>query len=1045
MASTRGSRSPPGNKRSTKAVQRPQQQDEGQSQLAGVKAGKESMPAADAAQPVQSPQSPSMNVAAAPSAAAEALQATAAHASATAPTSNGTSTPVGAGGVALPVTSSGSGIGAPPAVEARVPDPEDQGWVVLPPPPPPPSLASTTATDDVPPAAAAVVSLTPPGSKRGRGRKKEEIAATGSSTSRNDGCMSEADVAERVFGLLLDKLRAYRYKSEESGSLWKQISSVLEFCPDRQADPEYYQKIERPISLSSIETRVKAREYADGAAFEQDMMQLFENVRSLFDARTDIYGEMLVLQRFYQELVTWRKGSNLAEVEAHIDAVASAGMDDRTFFCTVPVGPGYATQPPPGFGEGMGAELLPSTTAQAVLASRISARDKVLYEHAVFKGHTFRAGDWVHMINPSEPAKPIIGQVFKAFQRHDQPGQYHLTVCWYYRPEDTVHPPSRQFFENEVFKTGIMVDHRIQDVLEKTCVMFYTRYIRGRPVPEPRPRSDKSSGASRSSTEPYVTESRYNEQQRIFNKIKSWNSCVPEEVRKTEMPMVLFDKPMPAPPRFDSPFLASSRKPGVPPAKGPGLLCREEDVKKPGAVAAGGGNGEHEFPDLFKVASGHGAAAGAAASGEENGDSTSRKRKRERERERREAKRARELQMQQQQMQMPHLSSGGMDVVHGLQAQQQQLHHADTPAAHAKIYRDLAGQLAHRIGPQAAGHVEALLTGPQGMGIDLRQLAHSLGPSADVQLLAHLRDAASRAGLINSAASLPGHPHVHVHGHPPSATGTLGVSGLSASDVYAAAAAPAMPSNSAGPGAVAVDGLGLDASVMSAMHGSEAFFDSISVEARALFARDPVTDQPLWFAGAPLDVGVNAAAAVPVDQLLRSPTPSLEYVYHHAIRESAATSSQGNASSPLTPSSLSESGEWGDDAYGIRFASFSGSGGTGSMLPLSPATTAFSLHEGDASAAFSTPDDVDQLLKYADAHVAADGPSIHVQHALKGLSHKQQQHHQHHAFTAAALTPGAPSEHEHAFGTPDLFQSDFSKIYDGAHYTPLSAFLGVED
>lgn len=37
-------------------------------------------------------------------------------------------------------------------------------------------------------------------------------------------------------------------------------------------------------------------------------------------------------------------------------------------------------------------------------------------------------------------------------------GQLGVTVCWYYRPEQTIHPPHRQFWEGEVFKTSIVFD-----------------------------------------------------------------------------------------------------------------------------------------------------------------------------------------------------------------------------------------------------------------------------------------------------------------------------------------------------------------------------------------------------------------------------------------------------------------------------------------------------------------------------------------------------------------------------------------------------------
>jgi chromatin structure-remodeling complex subunit RSC1/2 len=41
----------------------------------------------------------------------------------------------------------------------------------------------------------------------------------------------------------------------------------------------------------------------------------------------------------------------------------------------------------------------------------------------------------VHLINPDDAAKPIIGQVFKSFVPTKGYKTHHLTVCWYFRPE----------------------------------------------------------------------------------------------------------------------------------------------------------------------------------------------------------------------------------------------------------------------------------------------------------------------------------------------------------------------------------------------------------------------------------------------------------------------------------------------------------------------------------------------------------------------------------------------------------------------------------
>jgi chromatin structure-remodeling complex subunit RSC1/2 len=106
-----------------------------------------------------------------------------------------------------------------------------------------------------------------------------------------------------------------------------------------------------------------------------------------------------------------------------------------------------------------------------------------------------------------------------------------VNACWYYRPEQTVHRFDKHFFENEVVKTGQYRDHRIDDVEDRCFVMFITRYPRGRPRGLPM---DKSV---------YVCKARYNEEKFKFNEIKTWTSCLPDEVRDKDYEMDLFDVP----------------------------------------------------------------------------------------------------------------------------------------------------------------------------------------------------------------------------------------------------------------------------------------------------------------------------------------------------------------------------------------------------------------------------------------------------------------------------------------------------------------------
>ena len=126
-------------------------------------------------------------------------------------------------------------------------------------------------------------------------------------------------------------------------------------------------------------------------------------------------------------------------------------------------------------------------------------------------------------------SKPIVAQIYRTWS--DTAGQKWVNACWYYRPEQTVHRFDKHFYENEVVKTGQYRDHRIEDIEDRCFVMFFTRYPRGRPRGVP---ADKSV---------YVCKARYNEEKFKFHDIKTWTSCLPDEVRDKDYEMDLFDVP----------------------------------------------------------------------------------------------------------------------------------------------------------------------------------------------------------------------------------------------------------------------------------------------------------------------------------------------------------------------------------------------------------------------------------------------------------------------------------------------------------------------
>ena len=142
-------------------------------------------------------------------------------------------------------------------------------------------------------------------------------------------------------------------------------------------------------------------------------------------------------------------------------------------------------------------------------------------------GEMWKVGDWVHIQNPNDVTKPTVAQLYRTWQ--DSDGETWVNACWYYRPEQTVHHFEKHFFPQEVVKTGHYRDHRIDEIVDRCFVMFVTRYGRGRP---------RGFGSGK---EIYICESRYNEEKYKMNKIKTWASCLPDEVRDKDYEMDLFD------------------------------------------------------------------------------------------------------------------------------------------------------------------------------------------------------------------------------------------------------------------------------------------------------------------------------------------------------------------------------------------------------------------------------------------------------------------------------------------------------------------------
>ncbi|CAI5758972.1 unnamed protein product [Candida verbasci] len=258
------------------------------------------------------------------------------------------------------------------------------------------------------------------------------------------------------------------------------LTKHFEKLPDIKMYPDYFQIIQNPISLAEIRIKVRSRKYHSVEEFINDLDLMFANSQQYF--QNDPYSEeSLDYQQFKKE--------------AHMVIQTELSKSDKEII------------------------LATSSSSDGVLRFPLETLE--------VNGYSYKIGDWVLMKNPADPERPIVGQIFRMWSTED--GKRYCNMCWYYRPEQTCHAVDRLFFQNEVCKTGQYRDHLVDDVVGPCYVLFLTRYQKG----------DLPEGVIPRDAPWFICEFRYNETSHVFNRIRTWKACLPDEVRDDpEQPLV---------------------------------------------------------------------------------------------------------------------------------------------------------------------------------------------------------------------------------------------------------------------------------------------------------------------------------------------------------------------------------------------------------------------------------------------------------------------------------------------------------------------------
>ncbi|KAJ1966146.1 hypothetical protein IWQ62_002500 [Dispira parvispora] len=213
-----------------------------------------------------------------------------------------------------------------------------------------------------------------------------------------------------------------------------------------------------------------------------------------------------------------------SQVDSHASESANAQNTDSPPMRTRtrrghPTTPTRDATPPPTKRAGRGRP--PGSGKKTHMDAKV-AKETVYLDKVTVNGRTVGIGDFIHAVNDADETVPHVAQINDI--RMGPENEPELDVCWYVHPMQTVHVPSRTFYENEVFRTqGVNHPLPLSQALDQCYVLPLANYTRGRPA-------DMAPGAK-----VYVCEHRYTEVGHTFKRIKDWKSTLPVKVRHTKV------------------------------------------------------------------------------------------------------------------------------------------------------------------------------------------------------------------------------------------------------------------------------------------------------------------------------------------------------------------------------------------------------------------------------------------------------------------------------------------------------------------------------
>lgn len=102
------------------------------------------------------------------------------------------------------------------------------------------------------------------------------------------GDLSNGETPESTTAYGLNILESIRATTDKNG---RPVSPYFETLPSRSDDPEYYKKIRLPLSLESIERKLRNHEYTQLSTLESDFKRLVSNAKEINERTSVAFGD----------------------------------------------------------------------------------------------------------------------------------------------------------------------------------------------------------------------------------------------------------------------------------------------------------------------------------------------------------------------------------------------------------------------------------------------------------------------------------------------------------------------------------------------------------------------------------------------------------------------------------------------------------------------------------------------------------------------------------------------------------------------------------